>query len=113
MAILVIDMQNDFVDPKGKLCVAGAKATVPAINKLIAYGRSKNWKVVWITRDHRTSGVDVEAPRIPLFLTAKQAIAFPAHGAELSLMDSSPRKKTLCRLSTETQPSSTPILTLC
>lgn len=25
VAILVIDMQNDFVDPKGKLCVAGAK----------------------------------------------------------------------------------------
>ena len=60
VAILVIDMQNDFVDPKGKLCVAGAKATVPAINKLIAYGRSKNWKVVWITRDHR--------PSIPNFL---------------------------------------------
>lgn len=43
VAILVIDMQNDFVDPNGKLCVAGAKATIPAINKLIAYGRSKNW----------------------------------------------------------------------
>ena len=66
VAILVIDMQNDFVDPNGKLCVAGAKATIPAINKLIAYGRSKNWKVVWITRDLRPSGVDVDAPRIPL-----------------------------------------------
>lgn len=65
VAILVIDMQNDFVDPKGKLCVAGAKATIPAINKFIAYGRSKNWKVVWVTRDHRSSGVDVDAPRIP------------------------------------------------
>lgn len=46
VAILVIDMQNDFVDPKGKLCVDGAKATIPAINELIKYGRSKNWKVV-------------------------------------------------------------------
>ena len=42
VAILVIDMQNDFVDPKGKLCVAGAMATIPAINNLIEYGRSKN-----------------------------------------------------------------------
>ena len=32
---VVIDMQNDFVDPKGKLCVAGAMATIPAINNLI------------------------------------------------------------------------------
>ena len=77
VAILVIDMQNDFVDPKGKLCVAGAKATIPAINKLIAYGRSKNWKVVWITRDHRPSGVDVDAPRIPLFVDGKTGYCVP------------------------------------
>ena len=36
VAILVIDMQNDFVDPKGKLCVAGAKATIPDIQKLLS-----------------------------------------------------------------------------
>lgn len=77
VAILVIDMQNDFVDPKGKLCVAGAKATIPAINKLIAYGRSKNWKVVWVTRDHRLSGVDVDAPRIPLFIEGKTGYCVP------------------------------------
>lgn len=77
VAILVIDMQNDFVDPKGKLCVAGAKATIPAINKLIAYGRSKNWKVVWVTRDHRSSGVDVDAPRIPLFVEGKTGYCVP------------------------------------
>ena len=77
VAILVIDMQNDFVDPKGKLCVAGAKATVPAINKLITYGRSKNWKVVWVTRDHRPSGVDVDAPRIPLFVDGKTGYCVP------------------------------------
>lgn len=81
VAILIIDMQNDFVDPKGKLCVAGAKATVPAINKLIAYGRSKNWKVVWITL---TTELRVLTWTLHVFLsllTAKQAIAFPVHGA--------------------------------
>ena len=61
-------MQNDFVDPKGKLCVAGAKATIPDIQKLLAYGRTKDWKIVWVIRPHRSSGVDVDAPRIPLFL---------------------------------------------
>ena len=77
VAIIVIDMQNDFVDPKGKLCVDGAKATIPAINKLIKYGKSKGWKVVWITRDHRASGVDVDAPRIPLFTDGKTGYCVP------------------------------------
>lgn len=77
VAILVIDMQNDFVDPKGVLCVAGAKATIPAINELISYGRSKNWKVVWIIRPHRASGVDVDAPRIPLFTDGKPGYCVP------------------------------------
>lgn len=45
VAILVIDMQNDFVKPGAVLCVDGALKTVPDINKLIEYGRSKNWKV--------------------------------------------------------------------
>ena len=77
VAILVIDMQNDFVEPEGKLCVAGAKATIPAINELIQYGRSKNWKVIWIVREHRTSGVDVDAPRIPLFMDGKTGYCVP------------------------------------
>ena len=77
VAILVIDMQNDFVDPKGKLCVAGAKATIPDIQKLLAYGRTKNWKIVWVIRPHRSSGVDVDAPRIPLFLDWKGGYCVP------------------------------------
>ena len=67
VAILVIDMQNDFVDPRGVLCVAGAKATIPTIQDLIKYGREKNWKIVYLIREHHRSGVDVDAPRIPLF----------------------------------------------
>ena len=40
-AIIVIDMQNDFVEPEGVLCVAGAKPTIPAIRELLDYGRAK------------------------------------------------------------------------
>ena len=43
VAILVIDMQNDFVKPGAVLCVDGALKTIPDINKLIDYGRTKNW----------------------------------------------------------------------
>lgn len=77
VAIIVIDMQNDFVDPKGVLCVAGAAATIPSIQELISYGRQQNWKIVYIVRDHRTSGLDVDAPRIPLFLDGKPGYCVP------------------------------------
>ena len=37
-AILVIDMQNDFVLPDGPLFVAGAPATIPAIRDFLDFG---------------------------------------------------------------------------
>ena len=76
-AIIVIDMQNDFVDPKGVLCVAGAKATIPAIADLLKYGREQKWKIVYIVRDHRPSGLDVDAPRVPLFVNGKAGYCVP------------------------------------
>lgn len=33
-ALIVVDMQNDFVDPAGSLSVAAAAATIPAIGRL-------------------------------------------------------------------------------
>jgi nicotinamidase-related amidase len=77
VAIIVIDMQNDFVKPGAVLCVDGALKTVPDINKLIDYGRTKNWKVIWIMRAHESAGVDVDAPRIPLFINGKKGYCVP------------------------------------
>jgi nicotinamidase-related amidase len=77
VAILVIDMQNDFVKPGAVLCVDGALKTIPDINKLIDYGRTKNWKVIWIMRAHEATGVDVDAPRIPLFVDGKPGYCVP------------------------------------
>ncbi|MFI3289994.1 MAG: isochorismatase family cysteine hydrolase [Rikenellaceae bacterium] len=71
VAVLVIDMQNDFVLPGAVLCVDGAYPTIPDIQKLIAHGRSKDWPIIHIIREHRITGVDVDAPRIPLFKDGK------------------------------------------
>lgn len=76
-AIIVIDMQNDFVEPEGVLTVDGAKATIPAIQDLIKYGRDNKWKIVYIIREHRTSGLDVDAPRVPLFTDGKPGYCVP------------------------------------
>jgi nicotinamidase/pyrazinamidase len=40
VALLVVDMQNDFADPRGSLHVAGAEAIVPVVNEQIALARS-------------------------------------------------------------------------
>ena len=39
-ALLVIDMQNDFLLPGRPLCVDGAMPTVPQIKKLLDYARN-------------------------------------------------------------------------
>ncbi|MFI3331125.1 MAG: isochorismatase family cysteine hydrolase [Rikenellaceae bacterium] len=84
VAVLVIDMQNDFVLPGAVLCVDGAYATIPAIQELTKHGRSKQWPVIHIIREHRLSGVDVDAPRIPLFKDGKQGYCVTGtKGAEI------------------------------
>ena len=35
-ALLVIDMQNGFLNPASPLCIRGARATVPACARVIA-----------------------------------------------------------------------------
>lgn len=66
-AILVIDMQNDFVLPGAPLCVAGAMSTVPAISEFLRFGRREGWLVIFVCRIHRASGIDAECFRRHLF----------------------------------------------
>ena len=66
-AILVIDMENDFVMPGAPHQVHGAYATLPAIKKFLDYGRKNDWAVIYIYRIHRISGIDAELFRRHFF----------------------------------------------
>ncbi len=46
VALLVIDMQNDFADPRGSLAVRGGEAILPAVNAQIALARDGGALVV-------------------------------------------------------------------
>ncbi|MGC9152788.1 MAG: cysteine hydrolase family protein [Vulcanisaeta sp.] len=46
-AVIVVDMQNDFVSPNGKLYVPTAQATVPAIRKLLSKARDANVPIIY------------------------------------------------------------------
>lgn len=52
-ALLIIDMQHDFVDEDGALPVPGAKDTVPVIRRLIDFARANGIPVFYSQDTHR------------------------------------------------------------
>ena len=54
-ALLVVDMQNDFVKDGGSLVVPDAEGTIPVIQRLLAFARESGMKVVF-TQDTHTDG---------------------------------------------------------
>ncbi|MDD2335956.1 MAG: isochorismatase family protein, partial [Geobacteraceae bacterium] len=67
-ALIIIDMQNDFVLPGAPACVKGAFATIPRIRKLLDYFRTKGLPVFHIVREYRPDGSDIEITRRDRFL---------------------------------------------
>ena len=66
-ALLIIDMQNDFVLEGKPLKVAGARAVIPKIQSVLAEFRKRSLPVFHILRVHRPDGSDVEIIRQELF----------------------------------------------
>jgi len=54
-ALIVVDMQNDFVMPGGALVVADAAGTIPAIQRLLALARAEGM-AVFFTQDTHDPG---------------------------------------------------------
>jgi nicotinamidase-related amidase len=79
-ALLIIDMQNDFVLEDKPLRVAGASAVIPKIQSVLAEFRKRNLPVFHILRVHRPDGSDVEIIRQDLFRKQPFAVA-GTHGA--------------------------------
>jgi nicotinamidase-related amidase len=52
-ALIVVDMQNDFVSEGGTLRVPDAEATIPAIGALLTLARSSGMRVVFSQDTHR------------------------------------------------------------
>ena len=62
-ALVVIDMENAFIDPASPLCIRGALATVPACGKVIEKARERKIPVFFVNRIYRKNGSDVEFTR--------------------------------------------------
>jgi nicotinamidase-related amidase len=79
-ALLIIDMQNDFVLDSAPLKVAQARVVIPKIRELLVVFRAKKLPVFHILRVHRADGSDVEIIRQERFRTQPFAIE-GTHGA--------------------------------
>ena len=82
-ALLIIDMQNDFVLPGAPVCVAGALATVPNIACLLDKFRKERAPVFHIVREYRENGSDIEITRQESFLNDRAYVVPGTKGCEI------------------------------
>lgn len=66
IALIVIDMQNGFINEASAQCIQGAKATVPACAAVINHCRERGIPVFFVTRRYRPDGSDVEHTRFEI-----------------------------------------------
>lgn len=84
VAILIIDMQQDFLSPASPLFVAGGPAIVPNLQRAVKAARSANESIVHVTRRHRSTGIDVDQSRRALFAETGGFLVAGTPGAEES-----------------------------
>ncbi|GFZ11781.1 isochorismatase family protein [Actinidia rufa] len=70
-ALLVIDMQNDFILPDGLMRVDGGQAIVPNVIKAVEVARQRGILIIWVVREHDLHGRDVELFRRHLYTGEK------------------------------------------
>lgn len=91
-ALVVVDMQVDFVSPKGKLYVPEARKTIPAILHLISKNRQANSPILFTQDWHRSD--DPEFSLWPPHAVAESSGAKVVSQLKPLLTDYFIRKKT-------------------
>ena len=82
-ALIIVDMQNDFVLAGAPACVAGAQATVPCIARLLAFFRERKFPVFHVVREYRADGSDIEINRLDGFLHRQRYLVPGTKGCEI------------------------------
>lgn len=82
-ALLIIDMQNDFVLPNAPAVIHGALTTVPRIKEVLEWFRAKRYPVFHIVREYRADGSDIEISRREAFLTGPSYVVPGTKGVEI------------------------------
>ncbi|KAK9078326.1 hypothetical protein SSX86_002383 [Deinandra increscens subsp. villosa] len=70
-ALLVIDMQNDFLLEDSPIRLAGGLAIVPNVINVVDVARRRGLQIIWVVREHDPLGRDVELFRRPFYANGK------------------------------------------
>jgi nicotinamidase-related amidase len=82
-ALIIIDMQNDFVLPGSPACVSGAYTTIPSIKRLLVFFRTNRFPVFHVIREYRADGSDIEFTRRQDFLNNKRYLVPGTKGCDI------------------------------
>ncbi len=82
-ALLVIDMQNDFVQPGAPACVEGAYKTIGTVKNLLDHFREKGNPVIFLKREYRADGIDIELTRFDDFITNRKYLVPGTEGGNI------------------------------
>ncbi|CAL4970015.1 unnamed protein product [Urochloa decumbens] len=85
-AMLVIDMQKEFVDPamNSLTFLAGGEVILPAVTQAVKLARERSIFVVWVVREHDPAGRDVELFRRRFYSGGKGPAMEGSKGAEMA-----------------------------
>lgn len=72
-ALILIDMENGFVEPEGGHCIRFAQSTVPACVRAVETAREKGIPVFFVKRIYRPDGSDVELTRYAGWVAGNRA----------------------------------------
>lgn len=92
-ALLVIDMQNGFLNEISPCYIAGAKATVPACIAVINNCHRRNIPVFFVNRRYRADGSDVEHTRFESWLKGGRPIS---PGCQANISEANPMEFGTC-----------------
>ncbi|WP_444907105.1 cysteine hydrolase family protein [Microbulbifer sp. SSSA008] len=71
-ALLIIDMQNDFVLPGAPCRIFGAYSTISKVRRVLEFFRKHNLPIFHVVREYREDGSDIENFRYQDFMTNKK-----------------------------------------
>lgn len=74
-ALIMIDMQRGFIDPRSPLCIPMAADTVPKCAEALRVCRDAGQSVVFAVRHYKADGNDVEKCRRDLWLTGGKPLS--------------------------------------
>jgi len=83
IALIMIDMQNDFVLPNAPQCIDGAVAIIPNLQKVLDTFRDKLLPIFHVYREYRENGSDIEKIRLDDFLEEERYCVPHTKGCEI------------------------------